>query len=247
MVKCRFFTFLIFSFFMIYINSYLEGRECVVYVTMPKCGTHLVKQILKEVLTYDEYNSVDWIDNHLVPSMEIYKNQSEIKKIVVIRDLRDMCISASYWLLQHDWWSTEMDHTEFYRRDHQGQIDYFIDLDHKDYSIGAFARRAAEWIRSPNTFLIRFEEIVGEAGGGSREKQIEIIDSLLKFLNFEVAKKRIESIADHSFGKGVAFRKGTIGQWKEEFSDFQIERFKKNLGEELISLGYEKDLNWSNQ
>ena len=40
------------------------------------------------------------------------------------------------------------------------------------------------------------------------------------------------------------FRSGKIGGWKEEFSQDNIVKFKELVGESLIKLKYEKDINW---
>ena len=40
------------------------------------------------------------------------------------------------------------------------------------------------------------------------------------------------------------FRSGKIGGWKEEFTKKNIKKFKRLMGESLIKLNYEKDLNW---
>ena len=40
------------------------------------------------------------------------------------------------------------------------------------------------------------------------------------------------------------FRSGKIGSWEDEFTSKNKNTFKKNLGNTLIKLGYEKDLNW---
>ena len=40
------------------------------------------------------------------------------------------------------------------------------------------------------------------------------------------------------------FRSGKIGGWKEEFSKENISKAKKLLGNVLIELGYEDNLDW---
>ena len=40
------------------------------------------------------------------------------------------------------------------------------------------------------------------------------------------------------------FRSGKIGNWKEEFDSTNIAKFKEMAGQSLITLKYEKDLNW---
>lgn len=251
----RFLLFPLLSvFFLFQIKSFSQEispqKTKYVYATLPKCGTHLTRTVLYTVLTEEQLSSLEVINNHLVPSMDIYRDDPSLKKIIVIRDLRDMCVSASYWIPKKGWFGDSIDYDDFRARDHQGQLDYIIHLDHEEYSIKAFARRAKQWMDSPNVFIVRFEDIVGEKGGGDRQRQIKAIQDLVDYLGFTVPLERIEYAADTVFGSRQpigksTFRKGTIGQWREEFTDEQIEAFKENLGQELILLGYEKDLNWS--
>ncbi len=62
-------------------------KPSVVFVTLPKCGTHLLKIILMHPLIKDQYASVNWIHNHLIPSMEGYREDPKIKKILLIKSL----------------------------------------------------------------------------------------------------------------------------------------------------------------
>ena len=47
------------------------------------------------------------------------------------------------------------------------------------------------------------------------------------------------------WGISSNFRSGKIGNWKNELTETQINRCKTLMGDTLIKLGYEKDLNWS--
>jgi hypothetical protein len=42
------------------------------------------------------------------------------------------------------------------------------------------------------------------------------------------------------------FRKGVAGDWHNYFKPEHVAKFKELLGDRLIDLGYEKDLEWSN-
>jgi hypothetical protein len=222
------------------------NKQTIFFSSVPKCGTHLTKKIINDLLDTDQLNSIKWIrGQHLIPKWNNYQDDPNLKKIVVIRDIRDMCVSASYWLVKNDWFNSYIDHSKFYNKTHEEQLDYFINLNHPIYSIKAFAQRAVQWMKSPNVFVVRFEDIVGEKGGGDRNLQIETYKSLVKFMGFTVADEKIEAVADSIFGVGRIFRKGLIGQWREEFSSHQIENFKKRHSEELILLGYEKDALWT--
>jgi len=45
-------------------------------------------------------------------------------------------------------------------------------------------------------------------------------------------------------GGGANFRGGRTGDWRNHFSRKDVELVKERAGEQLIRLGYEKDMNW---
>jgi|GEM_PF-3594332 len=127
MTRTSIFTVLGIFFFMVCSLPFLEGKNTVLYTTVPKSGTFLVRQILQQVLTQEMQDSIEWIeDQHLVADLEKDRLCPDTKKIIVIRDLRDVIVSASYWLVGHAWVHDATDLTEFRQRDHQGQLDYLI-------------------------------------------------------------------------------------------------------------------------
>tara|TARA_B100000315_G_C14229748_1_gene430370 strand:+ start:245 stop:409 length:165 start_codon:yes stop_codon:yes gene_type:complete len=46
------------------------------------------------------------------------------------------------------------------------------------------------------------------------------------------------------WGFSSNFRAGRIGDWQDDMNTHQIQRCRELLGDILIDLGYEKDLNW---
>jgi len=43
---------------------------------------------------------------------------------------------------------------------------------------------------------------------------------------------------------GFTFRQGQIGSWREVFTPYHKDLFKRTMGQELILLGYEPDDQW---
>lgn len=54
----------------------------------------------------------------------------------------------------------------------------------------------------------------------------------------------IQRIAAQLHGGTSTFRKGTIGNWYDQFSDEHKQAFKNVTGDLLIDLGYEPNNNW---
>ncbi|MHA2358189.1 MAG: sulfotransferase domain-containing protein [Candidatus Heimdallarchaeaceae archaeon] len=71
------------------------------------------------------------------------------------------------------------------------------------------------WINSEDTLVVKFEDIVGEKGGGNNEIQREVLEKIS--LHIDAPKDKIDQVIENIFGPGRhTFRKGKIDSWKEE-------------------------------
>lgn len=101
-----------------------------------------------------------------------------------------------------------------------------------------------KWKTQGGAFLVRFEELIGEKGGGSREVQQGLIGQLAEFLETDCDVSVIDTICDNLFGGTYTFNSGLIGRWRERFTEAHKALFKKEAGRFLIDLGYETDMSW---
>ena len=99
------------------------------------------------------------------------------------------------------------------------------------------------YLSKSSIYLVRFENLVGPKGGGSKQKQIHELRSLAQFLEYE--EKKFEKIADRLWGNSPTFSIGKIGRWREEMNPFHIKMYKSIYQDELIYLKYETSREWS--
>ncbi len=92
--------------------------------------------------------------------------------------------------------------------------------------------------------FVRYENLIGEKGGGDRQKQQQEMSLIAEQLRISLTQKELNFCSDHIFGRSWNFRKGTIGQWKDYFTEWHCDEFKTHFGETLIILGYEIDEEW---
>ena len=104
-------------------------------------------------------------------------------------------------------------------------------------SIGERYRLMEAWGSYPGSLTLRFEDMVGERGGGSEEAQIDSLRRLGGLV--EASNPDLVSIADSIFGGSSTFRKGRIGGWRDSFEDEHHELFDRIAGGDLIRWGYE--------
>lgn len=166
--------------------------------------------------------------------------------ILQIRDLRDACISMVYWAEGHI--KIAMKKTPTFDE----ALLFVINSNENAFkntifNLQAHAEAAVLHLDHPQVFLMRFEDLVGANGGGSDESQIRLILSLANKLHLSIVD--YEGLCKDLWGnekgpKKVTFREGKIGGWKTAFTDEHKAAFKKQMGDYLIQLGYEKDNDW---
>lgn len=94
------------------------------------------------------------------------------------------------------------------------------------------------WLNNESTHIIRFEEIVGSAGGGSNKTQLKVITELAELL--DIPESKITGVAKELYGPGRhTFRKGKIDSWKEEIPEPVLGRISNELGDVLKKWGYQ--------
>jgi hypothetical protein len=98
------------------------------------------------------------------------------------------------------------------------------------------AYRQNRWmLYHPHVLKQRFEDMVGEEGGGSREAQAAAIESWAKFLRVDIPP---ETLADGLFGNTKTFHKGRVDAWRDVFKAHHLEAFEREFGDVLEDYGY---------
>ncbi len=103
--------------------------------------------------------------------------------------------------------------------------------------------RSIGWWKSDNVCKVKFEELIGDKGGGNYEIQRMAIKKLLKYLEIDLTTDKIVHISENLFNpKANTFNKGIIGRWKKYFDDEFKKEFDNECGYYLNELNYEKNL-----
>jgi hypothetical protein len=99
------------------------------------------------------------------------------------------------------------------------------------------------WEDDPRNLRVRFEELVGESGGGVKNRQLGAIQEIAGWVSKEndYSKEAIQRIGENSFGKTTTFRKGSIERWKTEMDRKELELCSEYLREPLKRLGYSRE------
>jgi hypothetical protein len=151
----------------------------------------------------------------------------------VVRDPRDVAVSHAHYMMdrtKHPLHAHYRDLGEWSARlafsIAGGPVEGVGHLD----SLAARYASMESWNEHPGALTLRFEDLVGEAGGGAAEDQETALAELMRFLEQEPDPARIAALRDGLFGGTSTFRKGRVGGWREAFDDENLALFERVAG-----------------
>lgn len=167
--------------------------------------------------------------------------------IFIYRDPRDVIFSAVRYATEgyllhgmHDYYANQL-------KTDEERIDaeiFGVQEPGFEYS-GVMTRyeKYIGWLDEPRALCVRFEDLMLD-----REAAVGRMIDFLGERGFDLKVGRDESVrammANVNPGKSGTFRKGQPGNWKEHFTQKNIEHFKEITGDLVVRLGYEKDMEW---
>lgn len=199
------------------------------------------------------------VRSHLMHCPEVLSvlQEFDCKVFFIYRDLRDVAVSHARWITKEERIFLHNIYAQYSSFDEQLMssikgvpLGSPLGSNVSQPDIGSDFARWQGWIGDRNTIAVKFEDLVGERGGGSEAKRLELVSKILDRLEVNLTPTQIEAQfrscalnpeESHTFKKGG---KGNIGGWKNAFNDSHKEEFKKVAGQTLIDLGYESDFDW---
>ena len=196
---------------------------------------------------------------HLMYCDEIRQILQEFncKTIFIYRDLRDVAISHARWVTKepriflHQYYLQLNDFKRQLMSSIKGvPLGTPIGSNVSQPDIGQDFERWRGWINEPAALAVKFEDLVGERGGGCESTRLNTIQKISDYLDLDFSSEQIianftsqvmNPQESHTFRKGG---KGKLGGWNAFFQPEHKTAFKQVAGELLIELGYEHNLDW---
>lgn len=164
---------------------------------------------------------------------------------VLMRDLRDQCVSRFYHVLN----LPSHRHYDFYvKGDKSEAFTHCVEVCVTDY---------ANWIRGwikvmredDRYLLLRYEDmhkdIKAQFLRTLKHFDIELADDKVDMIIEQVAaKSKSGSNLKTRLKQGNSLRSGRVGDWRSHFSPGDVKIFKEKANDTLVMLGYEKDDSW---
>ncbi len=250
------------------LHGQIDQNTQVVFITIPKCGTHLGTKCAK-LLIQKKPNcgfrqkeatmifpwqlprtlatkkpNFFWVHSPCTrKAVNVLKKHQPIT-FFIYRDPRDHLLSLINWVKENP---DRFPHLANLKRN---QIfRYILTKPLGRYwaptsCLKDYYRSFLLWRKLPFVLSLRFENLVGPQGGGSQQIQNHQVKKIAHHLGIKVNKKEIRECAEQLFGGTETFRKGKAGAWQDEFTNKQRLLFKKYANDILIQTGYETGYDW---
>ena len=245
----------------------------VVVASVPKAGTHLLMRVLQLFpllrsagMAFGEPDEKpemlqriarlgrgQFITTHYpLNDIQDIVDERGLRGVFLIRDPRDTCVSwYHYFLNETNHWCH--DYFNHVLQDQASRLMAAItglegepENDRPGLnSIDQHFRNLLDYLHDPRFLKVRFEDVVGSAGGGDDRRQREVISSLADHLGLKLRRRDVSHVMAHAFDRGApTFRKGQIGSWRQEMLPEHKVAFKEIAGSLLVDLGYEASTDW---
>ncbi len=247
----------------------MKDDSKIIINTIPKSGTHLLLQL---ILGYKNKSDYRWIFKeedikdiksgevilaHLEFSKDAQKSiiDNDIKMIFVYRDLRDIAVSLLHFIIKNQYNHPMNPYIVNNFSSNEQRLLTIIKGGKQDPSnpnspftvppIDYYARKKIQWFTDKNICKVSFEEL--------RKSERSLDNSLrriIEFLNDSPSDERSLTTKINQMKNNVnhlksdTFRKGQIGDWKNEFKEIHKSTMKQVANDLLVEFGYESDDNW---
>lgn len=193
---------------------------------------------------------------HLNPTdanLEVLFRNGVEKVVAIHRDPRDVAIGRYHRLVDVPKSRDSPDFIDYQALGKERALDDSIQV-----VAGEFVWWIQGWLRLARVdpdrfFVVKYENLRADPPG--------VFKQVLSFYGIHLDDRTVARIVERAkgrrtfkrnwsaanvlpFGLASNFRSGRVGQWREEMTPRQIELCKDLLGDPLIELGYERDLNW---
>ena len=244
-------------------ESILNDNKILI-VSIQKCGTHLIQNVLSkigfegvgfgkncELADLRKLRQSQYMWTHYPPADSVLSaiegGDFSIRIILNYRDPRDAVVSWFYWLHPNN---TKITHfcREYVKKTYtsfsdEQLLEMFIKNEKFrpcEYNVLEYFKLSRALLFHPQILKIRYEDLIGESGGGEKSLQEKSIQNLFEFIGLDTECMDISKIAGSAFDKkSETFRKGVIGDFNSVFTKRTMDLFNENYADVLIQYGYE--------
>jgi sulfotransferase 6B1 len=209
---------------------------------VPERNSHVDWKLVRNLLDRAAKNG-QYVTSHIWGHDELFEILDELGYVsfFVIRDPRDIVVSNVAYI-------TRLRRHRHHRRfvsEFQNDTERYLALingfprSHNGFG-GLPLRERLEgylpWLTSSVVMCCRFEDLVGERGGGSSRAQVGTVLDIGRHIGRPVTAPQAARIATNAWSpRAATFRAGVIGEWRHRFDQSTLDAFQGSIGAELLS------------
>jgi len=164
-----------------------------------------------------------------------------IPTVFVLRDPRDILISRLHYTagLQRHWMH------KFFTENYHSDVERLrlLVMGHEANPVVIPMRNVLEsfqpWLTAPGVLSVKFEDLVGERGGGSAARKLEVLQQIATHCG--LPSGHLEELAKTATGSTPTLRKGKIGGWREDMPKEIADLVHRECGDLIKACGYALD------
>jgi hypothetical protein len=165
---------------------------------------------------------------------------SDVATIFMMRDPRDIVLSRMHYALGlrrhklHDFLNRLSDNAA-------DRLRVFVEGHENPFvrPLRCTLEGYLPWARESGVLTVRFEDLVGERGGGSTARKLAALQAISEHCGIDSG--HLAELASSSTGPTPTMRKGRIGGWRDEMPEEVVSLIKRECGDLLEAYGYAVD------
>jgi len=251
-----------FIIFLVFTASLCFGNkdDNVYLLTVPKSGTHCLEKYFKLLEHIDKKPPFPIRRSHVSESdLKLPKNyftKTNVKKIILIRDPRDVFISIVKWLESREhylrsyvtfnpsWKKLSLSEKVLQAVDYEKIPDGF-NWKCKDrflpQQVNKTIQKAIALSKLPNTLVVRYEDL---SGGHGVRAQFETMRKINDFVGVTLHQSEYDFLIENLYGNKLirswTFREGKVYKWRKIMDESLQQKIWGLYGEAILDMGYDK-------
>ena len=187
-----------------------------------------------------------YLAGHLtrVDQVEDALRPHDVRLLTILRDPRAVVLSGMNYLYNATW-MPHRDELMAMLPDQRAVLEYLVrghgEPQDRYYcpDIGEHYRGYAAWAGSDIGMTLRFEDLVGPDGGGSRDAQLHSVGEVLRYLELPADERIVATVAAGAFSaESITFNGGQVAAWRDQLPADLVDEINERCAPEMASLGY---------
>lgn len=181
------------------------------------------------------------------PELATLLDEAGLRTICIVRDPRDVVVSYAHFVVKigKEKITRRPEHKALMALpDHAARLRVMIEGNEGTASVPSRFRAFLPWRGQEGVLVLRFEDLVGAAGGGDDAVQRRDVTRVAQFLGLSLGDDDLAQVCRSVWGGTPTFRKGQIAQWREELTPELLDLAHREMDDLLVELGYEKSASW---